>query len=98
ASCHGVARVEADIEDSQVQLRAIDLHRPKIAREIELDRDVLAQRMRHHIRDVDHCGAQVENLWIQQLPAREGEELSRQSRASICSLQNELKPPGRGVR
>src|SRR5690348_1555960 len=54
--------------------------------------------MCHHVRGVDQCLSQVDDLRTQQLSAGEGQELSGQTRSSIGSLYNEIDSTRPGAR
>ena len=75
---HGVARVDAQVEQGILQLRRIDLGEPQPpgAHHFQLDRR--ADRAAHDLLDARHQAVDVGGLGVQRLAAREGQQPLRE--------------------
>ena len=82
AAFHGVARIQAKIEDRQFEFAGIDLDRPQIGLQLHVDRDVSAQRAVEDLAHALELRRKVDGLWIHGAAAREREQMMDQPRPS----------------
>jgi hypothetical protein len=84
---HGVARVGREIGDRRLKLRRIGDDRPKIARRIDRNLDILAKRAGQKLGEVGNQIVDFDPLRLQRLAAREGEESPSEIGATEPRLQ-----------
>ena len=83
---HGVARIDREVHDHLLELRDVDLDRPKIAAMHNVERNLLAdQAAQQHGQIAQHL-AEIEHLGAQRLLARESEQMPHQARRPVGVL------------
>ena len=79
---HGVARIEGEIEQRQLELAGVDLDRAGPPRHAEPDVDVAAQRAAEHVLDLRQPLGEIDHAGLMHLPPREREQLPGQAFAA----------------
>ena len=101
---HGVARVDAEIDQRRLELGAVDVDTPQAVGEDGCDLDLLAQRAPQQLAGAGHQLVDVGELRPQRLLAREGQQLARQLggalrgavhpiEAGLCVSASRPRPP-----
>jgi hypothetical protein len=80
---HGIARIHSDIENRQLELTGVDLDRRDVRRHVGDDLDVAPQRAAQQIGDDIHLLVHVDDLRLEGLTAREGQQLLGQLLAAL---------------
>ena len=80
---HGIARIDAEVHQRDLQLGDVALDRTDIVREIDDQIDVAAHRLAQHLRDLVGALAQIDDVDLQRLAARERQDLPDQLDAAI---------------
>ena len=75
---HGVARVDGEVDHDLLDLAGVGVHRAEAIGERGAQLDVLADEAAQHHRQVVHERVQIERARLQDLLAREGQQLRRQ--------------------
>ena len=71
---HGVARIDGEIEDADLELVGIGQHPPQPAGQHGLDGDLLAQSAAQQFGHAGDKAAGIDRLGVERLAAREGEQ------------------------
>ena len=79
---HGVARIEAQIENRKLHFAGVDDDRPDVIRDMHLYLDVSAQRAVQHRTHPFQVGRHVDRFRIDRAAPREGQQMPRQPGAS----------------
>ena len=90
---HGVARVDREVEDGELELVGVDARRRQAFREIEPQRDARPERA---LQQIDHAldqAAQVDRHGAQILLSRERQQALRQRGAALGALQRAVDQP-----
>ena len=80
------SRVYSQIHDDLLNLTPIRSYPAKFRGELDGHLNVLTNRAPKDLSDVGHDDAEIQNFWLQQLLAAEGQELSRQRGSPLRSL------------
>ena len=83
AAGHGVARIDRDIDQRELELRDVDLDRPDIGRDVAFELNVSAQRADQHLVHGLDAFLEVGDDRIERLASRERQQLARQALAAI---------------
>ena len=83
---HGVARIHDEIDDDLFELVEVGLHEPQVASVLEIDLDLFAHEATQENLEVGQDIAELQDLRAQRLAAREGEQLSHQTRSAVGVL------------
>ena len=79
---HRVAGVHAEVDDSELELARVDLHRPHLLPELHPDLDVAAERSVEHRAHAGQVGGQVDRFRIHRTAPRERQQVPRQPRSA----------------
>ncbi|MCY1174506.1 hypothetical protein D9M73_147120 [compost metagenome] len=90
---HGVAGVDAEIEDRHFQLVGIGQRGRKALGQIEPNPDMRPRRAVHQIRHAPHEFAEIDCAGLQRLPPRKGEQALHQRLGAFGRLQSPLDQP-----
>ena len=80
---HGVAGIDGEIEQRELELARIDLHGARPPRHADLDLDIAAQRAAEHVLDLGQPFGEIDDARLQRLPPRECQQLPRQAFAAL---------------
>src|SRR5476649_1226837 len=80
---HRITRVVGEIDDSAVELGAVDLDRPQIRRDPNLEHDLLSDRAFQELGDIADPLSGIEHLRREWLPPREGKQAAGQFRTTL---------------
>jgi ribosomal protein S9 len=80
---HGIARVEHEIDDYLLDLIRIGLDETKSCSKERIGVDVIANQPRQHVQQTGDAFVDVDDRWIEELFAAEGEQLARQRSAAV---------------
>ena len=94
AGRHGIARVDAEVDQRGLDLRAVDIDRPEVGRGGGLHDDVLAERAPQQPAGACHEVVEVGDLGLQHLLARECQQLARQLRGLLAGVGDALRAFG----
>ena len=83
---HGVARVQGEVEDRELELVGIDAHQREPILELHIDLDDGAERAPQHLHHAVDEARHVHRLGPQLLAPREGEHALGQGRAALGGL------------
>ena len=87
---HGVAGVEREVDQHLFELRGIGAHRPQVRRQLQIDRDVLADQAVEHAAHVGDALVEHDDFRREDLPPAEREQLSGQRRRAIGRVEDLL--------
>ncbi len=83
ALCHGIARVDDEIDDNLLELARVGAHGTQIAAMRHIEADIFAEQAFQQAGDFrDHVG-QLEHLRAQRLLPRKGEQLTGERRGAV---------------
>ena len=90
---HGVAGVDAKIQQNQFEFGGIDENGPKIFGEIGAHMDVASQRAVEQIAHTVKLGAKIDGLGLERLAASERQQLPAQRCAALGGLPHPFENP-----
>jgi hypothetical protein len=88
---HRVARVDDKVHQHLLELAFVSPHKPQVRIVREGERDLLPREPIEEMCEVRQRVAQVEELGLERLLAREGEELAHEARRAVGVLVDLLK-------
>ena len=88
---HGVARVDAEIQQDLVELRGVAVHGPQIGRKRGLDVDVSREGLRHDFGEFVHEMLRLNEDPLAFHAAREGEHLLHDASAALAAALDDVE-------
>ncbi len=92
ADLHGVAGVDGEVEDDQLDLGGVDHRRPEVGLQQGLDPHAAAHGGMQKVAHAAHGVIQVHGPRLQPLAAREGQHLGGELGAALGGLGHHLQP------